>query len=140
RRSRASRRGVGTAYSPSGGPPAGRPSVAADPPSAASLAEAAAPWSVSVRGVAWAAEPSEACGRADGSSRGGFELAAAATPAADAPLAAAARSMRASRRVRGATGRGVGAFAESGEPDEEPAGEPDDELSEFVGFAGRALV
>src|SRR5699024_1564546 len=64
----------------------------------------------------------------------------AATPAADAPLAAAARSMRASRRVRGATGRGVGAFAESGEPDEEPAGEPDDELSEVGGFAGRAPV
>ncbi|MDN6377416.1 MAG: hypothetical protein L0K10_00500, partial [Brevibacterium aurantiacum] len=36
--------------------------------------------------------------------------AADATPAAEAPLAPAARSIRASRRVRGATGRGVGAF------------------------------
>src|SRR5699024_643740 len=132
------------------------PPVAALPPSAASLAEAAEPWPVNVRGVAWSAEPSEACRRSDRSSRGVFELAAAATPAADAPLAAAARSMRASRRVRGATGRGVGAFGESGEPDDELAGEPDDELAgepddelagepddelaEFVGVAGRALV
>jgi hypothetical protein len=42
--------------------------------------------------------------------------------------------------VRGATGRGVGAFGESGEPDDELAGEPDDELAEFVDVAGRALV
>src|SRR5699024_2150934 len=117
------------------GPPAEPPPVAALPPSAASLAEAAEPWPVNVRGVVWPAESSEVCGRSDRSSRGVFELAAAATPAADAPLAAAARSMRASRRVRG-----VGACGVSGDPDEEPAGGPDGEPSEFVGFAGRALV
>src|SRR5699024_11253859 len=98
------------------------PPVAVLPPSAASLAEAAVPCSVNVRGVAWSAELSEARGRSDRSSRGVFELAAAATPAADAPLAAAARSMRASRRVRGAPGRGGRAFAGAGAPDAAPAG------------------